>query len=149
MRNAIAIVFCLGLLSPMATLAQAKPEDAIRYRQSLYTVLLWNWLPLNNMVRGRIAYDQAEFARRARRVAAVAPQLLEGFPAGSDSGAKTAAKAEIWADFPDFSMKMKDFARESAALARIARDGDEAATKAQFAKVGATCKACHDSYKAD
>lgn len=137
------------LIAGNIAIAQNKPEDIIRYRKSAYTVLLWNWMPLNAMVRGRIAFDAAEFARRAERVAALAPQLLEGFPEGSGTGATTEAKPEIWTNFADFSAKMKDFERESAALASIAKAGDEAAMKEQFAKVGGTCKACHDQYKAE
>lgn len=148
MRRA-ALLILSSLMLVTAVQAQTKPEDAIHYRKSAYTVLLWNWMPLNAMVRGRIAFDAAEFARRADRVAAIAPQLLEGFPEGSNAGADTEAKAEIWANFSDFTSKMKDFERESAALASVAKGGDEAAMKDQFAKVGGTCKACHDQYKAE
>ena len=137
------------LIASQAAPAQNKPEDIIRYRKSAYTVLLWNWMPLNAMVRDRIPFDAAEFARRAERVAAIAPQLLEGFPEGSGTGANTEAKPEIWTNFTDFTTKMKDFERESAALASAAKGGDEAAMKEQFAKVGGTCKACHDEYKAE
>lgn len=149
MRLALILLpLCASLLST-STFAQTKPEDAIKYRRSVYTVLLWNWMPMNAMVRGRIAFDAQEFARRAERVAALAPQLLEGFPEGSDTGATTEAKPEIWANFEDFSAKMKDLETESAALAVIAKGGDEAAIKEQFAKTGGACKACHDKYKAD
>ena len=61
----------------------------------------------------------------------------------------TEAKAEIWTDFADFTSKMKDFERESGALANTAKAGDEAAIKEQFSKTGGTCKACHDLYKAE
>ena len=149
MRLATLALSVLLIGASSATLAQTKPEDAIRYRKSAYTVLLWNWMPLNAMMRGRIPFDAAEFARRAERVAAIAPQLLEGFPEGSNAGAETEAKAEIWTDFADFTAKMKDLERESAALASIAKAGDEAAIKDQFAKTGGACKACHDKYKTE
>jgi len=149
MRRA-ALPLSLLLLAASATAnAQDKPEDIIRYRKSAYTVLLWNWMPMNAMVRGRIPFDAAEFARRADRVAALTPQLLEGFPEGSGTGAPTEAKPEIWTDFADFTAKMKDLERESAALSTIAKSGDEAKMREQFAKVGGACKACHDKYKAE
>ena len=149
MRRA-ALPLSLLLLAASATAnAQDKPEDIIRYRKSAYTVLLWNWMPMNAMVRGRIPFDAAEFARRADRVAALTPQLLEGFPEGSGTGAPTEAKPEIWTDFADFTAKMKDLERESAALSTVAKSGDEAKMREQFAKVGGTCKACHDKYKAE
>ena len=149
MRRA-ALPLSLLLLAASATAnAQDKPEDIIRYRKSAYTVLLWNWMPMNAMVRGRIPFDAAEFARRADRVAALTPQLLEGFPEGSGTGAPTEAKPEIWTDFADFTAKMKDLERESAALSTIAKSGDEAKMREQFAKTGGACKACHDKYKAE
>lgn len=147
MRLVSALLILLA--TSQIAIAQAKPEDAIKYRKSVYTVLLWNWMPLNAMVRGRIPFDAAEFSRRADRVAALAPQLLEGFPPGSNEGAPTEAKAEIWTDFTDFTAKMEDLETESVALASIAKGGDEAAIKAQFAKTGGACKACHDKYKTE
>jgi cytochrome c556 len=149
MRLAVLPLTLALVLGATTASAQSKPEDAIKYRQSLYTVMLWNWMPMNAMMRGRIPFDGQEFARRAALVASIPPQLLEGFPEGSHEGAKTEAKPEIWADFADFSAKMKDLEHESAALAEISRAGDEAAIKEQFAKTGGTCKACHDQYKVD
>lgn len=137
------------LLASGQTPAQTKPEDVIRYRKAQYTVLLWNWMPLNAMVRDRIPFDAAEFTRRAERIATVPPQLLEGFAEGSGEGAPTDARPEIWKDFADFTAKMKNLERETTALAKIARSGDEAAMRAQFAKTGQACKACHDKYKAE
>lgn len=149
MRLAALPLSLILLAASASASAQAKPEDVIRYRKSAYTLLLWNWMPMNAMVRDRVPFDAAEFARRAERVAALTPQLLEGFPEGSGSGAPTEAKPEIWTDFADFTSKMKDLERESAALATIAKGGDEAKMREQFAKVGGACKACHDKYKAD
>lgn len=149
MRLAVLPASLLLLVTSVTASAQAKPEDVIKYRKAQYTALLWNWMPLNAMVRGRIPFDAAEFARRAERVAGIAPQLLEGFSEGSGEGAPTDAKPEIWKNFADFSAKMKDLERETAALASIAKGGDEAAIKAQFAVTGGTCKACHDEYKVD
>jgi cytochrome c556 len=128
--------------------AQVKPADALRYRKSAYHVLIWNWMPLANAVRGKSPYNKAEFERYSARVAQVAPMLLEGFPAGSGVG-KTEAKPEVWTNWADFQLKMKAFETESAALALLAKGGDFEKIKVQFGKVGGTCKACHDKYKAD
>jgi cytochrome c556 len=143
-----ALTTCLLLALP--TLAPSSdPAAAIQYRQSAYTVMVWNWAPMAAMVRGRTPWDQDEFARRAQRVATLVPMLIEGFPPGSNQGAETAAKGEIWSNFDDFRAKMQALERESAALAKVAAGGDEAATRAQFGKTAETCKACHDRYKAD
>jgi cytochrome c556 len=131
---------------------QATAEQAIEYRKSAYHVVLWNWMPMSAMVRAKIPYDKTKFALHATRLAAFVPQLLEGFPKGSGEG-KTEAKPEIWTNWVDFSAKMSAFEKESAALAKIAQtDGQTkglAAVKAQFGKVGETCKGCHDKYKSE
>lgn len=132
--------------SAVAT-AAVKPDAAIRYRQSVYTVIDWNFAPLGEMVKGKTAFDATAFARHAERIAFLAPQLLEGFPRGSDSGAKTTAKADVWKNMDDFKSKMDDFVQQSQALAEVARGGDEAKMKEQFKRTAGTCKACHDAYR--
>ena len=129
--------------------AQSKPEAAIHYRQNVFGAIVWNFGPMSAMVRGKIPYDKVLFERHAIRVSQLAPMLLEGFPKGSEAGAETEARSEIWANWADFQSKMKTFEVESAALARLAKVGTLDAVKAQFGKVGASCKACHDKYKAE
>lgn len=129
--------------------AAVKPETAIAYRQAGYTMLGWNFGPMAQMVRGKTPWDAAEFARRAERVATIAPQLLEGFPEGSDTGATTDAKPEIWKNMDDFKAKMDALVKESKLLADIAKSGDEAKTKEQFKQTAGACKACHDKYRSE
>jgi cytochrome c556 len=139
----------LGALVAGSAMAQAKPEQSIRYRQSVFTLVGWNFGPMAGMVRGAVPFDKAQFAMRAQRVAELSLMPLEGFPKGSEKGARTEAKPEIWTDWKDFEVKMKNFQAEAKSLAAIAKTGDEAAIKAQFGKTGGTCKACHDKYKTD
>ena len=129
--------------------AAVKPETAIHYRQAVYRVILWNFQPLVEMMKGKTPFDAAEAERRAARIAAASAQLLEGFPKGSDAGAETSAKAEIWADFGDFQAKMQDFTAQSEALVGAAKSADEAKFRAQFDKLKSSCKACHDKYRSE
>lgn len=139
-----------GLAVAGVALAQsAAPDRAIGYRQNVFELVGWNFGALGQMARGQRDFDQAEFARRAERVAQLSKMLDEGFPPGSDKGATTEALPAIWTSRADFDAKMADFQREAAALAQIAAGGDADATKAQFGKTAGTCKACHDKYKAD
>lgn len=144
----LALVLSFGLVSADAA-AQVKPADAIRYRHSAFQVVVWNFMPMSAMARGKLPFDAVKFGMHADRVAALAPQLLEGFPKGSDTGGETEAKPEIWANWPDFESKMKALETESRKLADLCKSADEAAIKVQFGKVGASCKACHDQYKMD
>lgn len=144
------LVLCLisacGLTAGTAAVAASKAEHAIQYRQGIYHAIGWNFMPMAAMVRGKQAWDQAQFSKRAQRVAFYSRQLLEGFPAGSDQG-KTRAKPEIWTHFDDFKQKMSDFEQASAALAQTSAGGDQAATRKAFMQTAKACKACHDAYR--
>jgi cytochrome c556 len=143
----LAIAATLGAIT--GAFAAVKPETAIAYRQAGYTMLGWNFGPMAQMVRGKTPWDATEFARRAERVALIAPQLLEGFPQGSDTGATTEAKAEIWKNMDDFKLKMDDLVKQSRLLADVAKSGDEAKMKEQFKQTAEACKACHEKYRSE
>jgi cytochrome c556 len=149
MRSNLQRLFIvLAAVACGSAFAQVKPSEALQYRKDAYHVLLWNWMPLANTVRGKTPYDKAAFEKYSMRVAQIAPMLLEGFPVGSGVG-KTEAKPEVWTKWADFKAKMSDFERESNTLSVVAKTGDFEKIKVQFGKVGATCKACHDGYKAE
>jgi len=147
----IALTTIAGMLVCAAgtATAQHKPENVIHYRQSAMTLIGWNFGPLSAMVKGKLAWDAKEFALRAERIASLAPQIQEGFAKGSDKGAETDAKAEIWANPEDFQSKVTDFINASKAFADVAKNSDEAKAKEEFKKLAGACKSCHDKYKAD
>lgn len=148
MRNALPGLGLSALLAGSAIAADAvKPDDAIHYRQSVYTMIAWNFGPLGQMVKGKRTWDGKAFALHAERVAALTPQLLEGFPAGSDKGAKTGAKPVIWTEMDDFRAKMDELVKQSAQLAAVAKAGDEAQMKDQFGKTAQACKSCHEKFR--
>ena len=150
---ALATALLTGLAA--ATLAQEQPpskaEQAIKYRQSVYKVILWNFGPAAAMAQGKIPYDAADFAHRAERVATMAPMLLEGYPEGSAtaSGVKTRARPEIWENKPEFTKLMKDMENKTAALATVAKEGDFEKSKAAFGEAASACKACHEKFRTD
>jgi cytochrome c556 len=149
--SAICVAASAMLASAVCTAhgLQPKPEDVIHYRQSVMTLIGWNFGPMSAMAKGKLAWDAKEFALHADRVAALAPMAPEGFAKGSDKGAETDAKPDIWANPEDFQSKLNDLANESKALSNIAKGGDEAKVKDQFKKLAGACKNCHDKYKAD
>ncbi len=130
-----------------AAFAQAKPEASIKYRQGVYGIMGWNFGPMAAMMKGEKPFDQAAFAKHAANVAAVAPMALEGFGPGTDKGAETKAKPEIWAKMDDFKSKMTKMNEEVTKLAAMAKTGSQEDIKKQFGATGGTCKACHDDYK--
>jgi len=148
-RSSLILAAAVTLGTAAIASAAVKPETAIAYRQAGYTMLGWNFGPMAQMVRGKTPWDAAEFARRAERVALIAPQLLEGFPEGSDTGATTEAKPDIWKNMDDFKLKMDDLVKQSKLLAEVAKSGDEAKMKEQFKQTAGACKACHEKYRSE
>lgn len=138
-----------ALVAAGAAYAAAKPETVIHYRQSVFHIIVWNFRPLSDMAKGATPYDAKEAALRAQRIAGASEQLLEGFAEGSDKGAETEAKPEIWQNRVDFESKLHDLTTQANALYTVAQGGDAAKFKAQFDKLKESCKSCHDKYKAE
>ena len=137
----------LALAGSATVQAQVKPEDAIKYRQSVYTVMGWNFGPLAAMAKGERPYDKDAAARHAGIVEFMSKLPLEGFIPGSDKG-NTRAKPEIWEKMDDFKAKLEKMQAEVAKLNTAAKSGDFNTFKAQLGETGKACKACHDQYSA-
>lgn len=155
MNKRLALVLAGGILSAgvlaTAYAAEGKPEDTVKYRQSVYNVIGWNFKPMGAMVKGEIPFDAAAVARHAQYVEMMSKALPEGFAKGTgpDAVKDTEAKPEIWTKPAEFDSKMKDFQVEAAKLAEVAKGGDEKTIKAQFGKTAETCKACHKEFRKD
>lgn len=148
MRKPVLIVVAAFAALMMGTAcAQAKPEDVIKYRQAVYKVMGWNFGPMAAMVKGDKPYDKEAFARHAAIVEFESKLALEGFIPGSDRGADTKAKPEIWTKMDDFKAKMSKMNDETAKLAAVAKTGTFDEIKKQLGTTGGTCKACHDDYR--
>lgn len=142
-----ALLFAVcGVMFAGPVFAQAKPEDAIKFRRGVMAVIGWNFGPMAAMAKGDRPYDAAAFARNAEIVAFMSKLPLEGFVPGSDTG-ETKAKPEIWLDMDDFKAKLEKMQAEVAKLADVAKAGDLSTSKAQLGETGKACKACHDKYR--
>lgn len=62
-------------------------------------MIRWNFAPLGAMAKGEIPFDPKVAASNSARIEAMTHMILESFPQGSEQGAKTAAKPEIWQDW--------------------------------------------------
>ena len=153
MNKQLAMVVAGGILGmgllTVAGAADQKPEDVVQYRQSVYTIIGWNFKPIGAMVKGEVPFDAAAVARHAQYVEMMSKAAPEGFSKGTgpDVVKDTEAKPEIWTKATEFDSKMKDFQQAAAKLTEVAKGGDEKAIKAQFGKTAETCKACHKEFR--
>lgn len=145
------VAVAVAMLGATAAVAQqpTKAEQAIKYRQSVYQVILWNLGPMAGAVQGKAPYDKDAFAKQAARVATMAPMLAEGYPKDSFVAGKTRAKQEIWANWAEFQQLMQNFETKSATFAGVAQGGDLAQIKPAFGELTQTCKACHDKFRSE
>ena len=141
----------LSLSFAGAASAQLNPEDAIKFRQSGYGFMAWNMGRIKMNVEGG-QYNKEEVIKAANAIQAIANSGMGAlYVPGSDKGTgweATRAKPAIFTDKEKVGKLAMAFNKEANEMAKIAATGDAAAVGAQLGKLGDTCKACHDDYKA-
>ncbi len=141
----------LSLSFAGAASAQLKPEDAIKFRQSGYGFMAWNMGRIKMNVEGG-QYNKEDVVKAANAIQAIANSGMGAlYVPGSDKGTgweATRAKPAIFTDKEKVGKLAMAFNKEANEMAKIAATGDAAAVGAQLGKLGDTCKACHDDYKA-
>ncbi len=96
---------------------------------------------------GERPYDKDVAARSAKFVNDLAAMPWDGFGPGSDAGAPTKAKPEIWKDKAKFDKLGKDLQVETAKLASAGGGGLDA-LKGAVGATGKACSNCHDDFRA-
>jgi cytochrome c556 len=146
-HSSIAVLIGAGIaLAGGSTLAQQKPEDIIKYRQSALFIMGQHFGPLAGMAQNKIPYDKDAAMRHAAMVEFMSKLPWDRFAPGTDQG-NTKAKPEIWLNLEDFKAKAEKMQGEVAKLAQVSKAGDFNALKAQVGETGKACKACHDEYR--
>lgn len=133
-------------LSAPASAQFAKPEDAIKYRQSAMSVMGTHFGRVAAMANGRIPFNADAAASNAAIAESMSKLPWAGFAAGTDAG-NTKAKPEIWSDAAKFKTAQDNMQAEMTKLASIAKGGNIDAIKAAVGATGGTCKACHDNFR--
>lgn len=138
----------LALASP-ASAQFAKPEDAIKYRQSALFVMAQHFGRIGAMANGRAPYDAKAAIDNAEIVAEMARLPWAGFGAGTDKGMNTRAKPEIWTEQVKFKEHNEKLVGETAKLLAAAKTNNLDSLKTAFSATAGACKGCHDSYRKD
>ena len=137
----------LATVSGVAQAQFAKPEDAIRYRQSAYVIMGQQMSSIATQLKS----DKPDLARIERSAGIVEFAFGlpgEGFVPGSEKGGNppTRAKPEAFT-----SPKVREIAREArqeiAKLNETAKKGDLAAIRTQFQATANACDNCHDNFR--
>ena len=132
-------------LSVPALAQFAKPEDAVKYRQSSLSVMATHFGRIGAMVQGRVPFDAKAAADNAELVATLSKLPWAGFAPGADS---PKAKAEIWSNAAKFKEESDKLQVETGKLLAAAKTGNLDALKTAFGATGGACKSCHDDFRA-
>jgi len=124
----------------------AKPEDAVKYRQSAMFIQQTHFGRVAAMANGRIPYDPAAAVANAEIVAMISQRPWAAYGPGTEGGK---AKPEIWKEQAKFQEYSDKLVADTAKLVVAAKAGNIDALKAAVGPVGGSCKACHDAFRKD
>lgn len=141
-------VFLTAALA-VAPVAMADVQDQIDFRQGYWQVVKHEFGDvMAAMLRDKRPMDAARFAEAADRLAVLAPLASDAFPEGS-MGEGSRALASIWEDPEGFAGALAAFEAKALALQTAVQAGDQATIGQAFKDMGATCKSCHNDYRAE
>ena len=149
-RLLVTLVATLGALASLPAAAQfQKPEDAIKYRQSVYTVMANHFGRIAAMASGKAPFDAKAAADNAVIVSDMSRLPFTACAEGTDKGLPNRAKPEIWKEAAKFKAAGEKMQGEVVKLDAAAKSGNLDAIKAAVGAVGGSCKACHDDFRAE
>lgn len=146
---ALASLVALTVAGSANAQGQQRPEAAIKYRQSVMTLLGSHFGRLGAMAQGRIPFDATVAADNAHLVAMLGKLPFNSFGPGTDKGLPHRAKPEVWSEAGKFKEAADALQAELPKLDAAGKSGDLAQIKAAVGAVGKTCKACHDAFQAE
>jgi cytochrome c556 len=148
MKPVVPVAAAVALVGAFAAVVHAQsPDRQIKYRQAIMTAQGYHFYGvLGGMAKGSRPYDKEAAVRSAKFVNELIEMPWDGFTPGSDTGAKTAAKPEIWKDRAEFDRLGKEAKVETEKLAAAA-GVDLATLRAQVQATGRACKNCHDKFQ--
>ena len=149
LKKLAVAAFALGLSTAALAQAIGKPEDQIRWRQSVMQTQGWSMGRIKANIEG--TYNKDQVIQAANTIQAIANSGSGAlFQPGTDSGKgwhDTNLKPEYFTN----GAKLKDvgmaYNKEANEMAKVAAGGDVAAVKAQFGALGKACKGCHDEFR--
>jgi cytochrome c556 len=147
MKQAVPILVALAVVGAFSTAVHAQTADrAIKYRQGIMQAQGWHMGVLGGMAKGTRPYDKDVAMRSAKYVNHLLEMPWEGFTPGSETGAPTRAKPEIWKDKAKFDKYAQDAQAESVKFAATAGNGLDA-LRAAIGPMGRACNNCHDDFQ--
>jgi cytochrome c556 len=141
-----ACTLATALFAPHAQAQFAKPEDAIKYRRAVMTVMGTHFGRVAGMANGKIAFDPKAAADSADIALTMSTLPFVAFVPGTDRG-ETKAEPKIWTEQDKFKASAEQMQENMAKLQAAAKSGNLDAIKTAGGDTGKSCKSCHDNYR--
>jgi cytochrome c556 len=126
----------------------AKPEAAIKYRQSVMFVMAQHFGRIGAMANGKAPYDAKVAIANAELVATMAKLPWPAFATDTEKLSHE-VKPVLWkepAKFKEHADKLEETSGKLLAAAKTEKLED---LKAAFGETARSCKSCHDAYRKD
>lgn len=135
----------IALITASPAIAQfQKAEDAIKYRQSTFSVMATHFSRIGAVVKGEVPYNKEDVARNAAIVTTLSTLPWQAFGPGTEGGKSQPA---IWTEAAKFKAGSEKMQAAVAELNQAAQSGNLENIKKAFSATGQTCKACHDDFR--
>ena len=139
----------LAAFAAGAAQAQVPADRSIKYRQSALTIMAAHWGRIVAHSKGERVLTPAQLELSAQVVQDMSMVAYDGFLEGTEqSTGATKAKPEIWKEWAKFKGEQTKLQGETPKLLAAAKSNDPKALQAAIGGVGASCKSCHDAYRA-
>ncbi len=148
-KSLVAGVTLAGIAGSAAAQVIGKAEDQIRWRQSAYQTMAWNMGRIKANIEGSFNKDQV--VQAANVIQAIANSGMGALYQPDTQNGKGWRDTNVKPEFFKEGDKVKELAmayvKQANEMATVATSGDAGAVKAQFGKLGESCKACHDKFR--
>jgi cytochrome c556 len=146
---ALAAAACASVTTAQSqSVASQSAGEAVKARQQGLKSLGAAFKLIRDELRNA-SPDSAKIRTATADVTRAAGAIGAWFPAGTgpESGIKTDAKPEVWADAGGFAAARKTFVGEAEKWTQLVAGADASAWKDAAVSLGQSCKGCHEKYR--
>ena len=147
-RLAVAIAVAAATFATVTNAQSQSAAEVIKARQQGLKSLGAAFKVIRDELRNA-SPDSAKIKAAAADITRAAGGIGTWFPAGTgpESGVKTDAKPEVWADAGGFAAAQKTFVGEAEKWTQLVAGTDASAWKDAAVSLGQSCKGCHEKYR--
>ena len=147
-HTTVALLLALaGVTAALPAAAQFnRPEQAVKYRQSVMSLQNTHLGRVFAMANGRVPFDAKVAAENIEIVAMLNRLPFAAFVPGSEKAGNTRVKPEVWTEKDKFAAAVAANQEEVAKLVLAGRSGNLEQIKAAVGAVAKSCDSCHDHF---